>query len=67
MFFGKNASLRRSDVIQVHIQDINKTVLRGFLSFEKIDSAIQVCGKNRDCETGIIGKKNETERPVNFG
>ena len=40
-----NVSLRCYDIIQVHIQDINKSILCGFLSLEKIDSVRQVCEK----------------------
>ena len=33
--------------------NINQTVLRDFLSLEKIDAASQLCEKNRDCEKHI--------------
>ena len=61
-----NASLRCLDVIQVYIENINKSVLQDFVSLEKIEAGRQLCEKNRDCETHITAKKKRTVRPVKF-
>lgn len=58
-----NVSLSSKASFNLIFKNIEKFVLQDFLTLKKIETARQVCEKNRDSETHITSKKIHCKTP----